>query len=73
MFGQQLIRMSTRRAFSQTARSSGHFAEGVYSNLPFKVHNRKIPFGIIHFGFFGVGFAVPFLITYVQFKKNGLA
>ena len=73
MFGQQLARLSTRRAFSQTLtkRSGAHFKDGVYTNIPFKVHNRKIPFGVIHFGFFGVGLAVPFLIAFVQMKKSG--
>ncbi|CCH58431.1 hypothetical protein TBLA_0A06400 [Henningerozyma blattae CBS 6284] len=67
----QVTRLATRRAFSQTARANGHFAEGVYSNIPFKVHNRKIPYGVIHFGFFTVGFSVPFLITWAHLKRSG--
>ncbi|QLG71603.1 hypothetical protein HG535_0B06480 [Zygotorulaspora mrakii] len=72
MFGQQLIRFSTRRAFSSSIRQQAHFKEGVYSNLPVKVHNRKIPFGLIHFGFFTLGFLVPFFSSFVQMRKSGL-
>lgn len=72
MFRQQLVKFSTRRAFSATTRQSGaHFKEGVYTNIPVKVHNRKIPFGVIHFGFFTLGFLVPFFSSYVQLKKSG--
>lgn len=63
---------AARRGFSTTlARQSGHFAEGPYSNLPFKVHNRKIPYAIIHFGFLGFGFALPFIAVYWQLYKSG--
>jgi len=73
------VKLSTRRAFSSTSRQAfssttrqaAHFKEGVYSNIPFKVHNRKIPFGIVFFGFLGVGFAVPFIASFVQLKKSG--
>lgn len=71
MLSQQLSRITTRRAFVATARNAVHFKEGVYSNIPFKVHNRKIPYGVVHFGFFAVGFAVPFISCYVQLKKSG--
>lgn len=79
MFRQSLVQLSTRRAFSATSRQgfastskqAAHFKEGVYSNLPFKVHNRKIPFGIVFFGFMGVGLAVPFIASFVQLKKSG--
>lgn len=76
MFSSQLIRMSTRRAitrraFSSSTMKAAHFKEGVYSNIPFKVKDRKIPYGIIHFGFLGVGFLVPFIAVYVQLKKSG--
>lgn len=71
MFKQSLIKLSTRRAFSSTSRQAAHFKEGVYSNLPFKVVDRKIPFGIVYFGFFTVGFAVPFIASFVQLKKSG--
>ncbi|CAR58007.1 uncharacterized protein GVI51_C02409 [Nakaseomyces glabratus] len=71
MFSQQVMRLSTRRAFSASSIARVHFKEGVYSNLPFKIHNRKIPFALVHFGFFGVGFAVPFIACYVQMKKAG--
>lgn len=71
MLSQQLVRLSTRRTFASTARTAAHFKEGVYSNIPFKVHNRKIPYGVVHFGFFAVGFAVPFIACFVQLKKSG--
>lgn len=71
MFRQSLVKLSTRRAFSSTSRQAVHFKEGVYSNVPFKVQNRKIPFGIVFFGFMGVGFAVPFIASFVQLKKSG--
>ncbi len=46
---------STFRSFSTSSISKSHevFREGVYSNLPFKVHNRKIPFAIPYFTFMG--------------------
>lgn len=69
---QQVYRLASKRALSSTMRQHAHFKEGPYSNLPFKVHNRKIPFGFIHFGFFAFGFALPFIACYVQFKKSGL-
>ncbi|CCF56026.1 hypothetical protein KAFR_0A05910 [Kazachstania africana CBS 2517] len=71
MIEKSLQRLAFKRAFTTTPIRSVHFAEGVYSNLPFKVLNRKIPYGVIHFGFFGLGFAVPFLIGFVQMKKSG--
>ncbi|ODV59010.1 cytochrome c oxidase subunit VIII [Ascoidea rubescens DSM 1968] len=64
--------LAQRRAFTSTALKNGaHFKEGVYSNLPFKVHNRKIPFAVIHFGFFGLGFAIPFIACAWQLHKSG--
>ncbi|CCD27122.1 cytochrome c oxidase subunit VIII NDAI_0J02300 [Naumovozyma dairenensis CBS 421] len=69
---QKLIKFSTRRAtFSTSSKNLVHFKDGVYNNIPFKVHNRKIPFAVVHFGFFGVGFLVPFITCYVQMKKSG--
>lgn len=71
MYKQSLVRLSSRRAFSSTLLKPVHFKEGVYSNLPFKVLNRRIPYAFLHFGFFGLGFAVPFIAVYVQLKKHG--
>lgn len=45
--------------------------EGPYSNLPFKVHGRKIPFGVYYWGILGFFFAFPFLSAYWQLKKSG--
>ncbi|AQZ13702.1 COX8 (YLR395C) [Zygosaccharomyces parabailii] len=72
MLRQQLVRLSTRRGFSSTIRQQAHFEEGVYSNIPVKVKNRRIPYGWVHFGFFGAGFAFPFFACFVQQKKQGL-
>lgn len=72
MLRQQLVRFSTRRAFSSTIKKQSHFEEGVYSNIPVKVKNRKIPYGWVHFGFFGAGFLFPFAACLVQQKKQGL-
>ena len=67
----QVTRLATRRAFSATVKQSSYFQEGVYSNIPVKIHNRKIPYAFVHFGFFALGFAVPFISCYVQLKKFG--
>ncbi|KAH3682950.1 hypothetical protein WICPIJ_006080 [Wickerhamomyces pijperi] len=74
MFFRQIVRNSIRqsqRTFSSTAKKSVHFEEGVYTNIPFKVHNRKIPYAIVHFSFFGLAFAIPFVAVYVQLKRSG--
>ncbi|SCU97575.1 LAFA_0G12112g1_1 [Lachancea sp. 'fantastica'] len=66
-------RVASRRAFSASSKQCGaHFKEGVYTNIPVKVHNRKIPFALIHFGWFTLGFLVPFISSYVQLKKSGV-
>lgn len=44
-----------KRGFTSTAaRRHGHMPEGPYSNLPFKVHDRKIPYWAVHWTFFGM-------------------
>ncbi|KAI5951860.1 COX8 [Candida jiufengensis] len=46
--------------------------EGVYSNLPFQVKNRKfIPFAVWYWGVLGFFFAFPFLSTGWQMYKSG--
>ncbi len=47
-----------RRAFNtRSLVKAEHFDDGVYTNLPFKVHNRRfIPYWLVHFGFFGMFF-----------------
>ncbi|KAI5964681.1 COX8 [Candida pseudojiufengensis] len=46
--------------------------EGVYSNLPFQVKNRKfIPFQVWYWGVLGFFFAFPFLSTAWQMYKSG--
>ncbi|ODV65077.1 hypothetical protein HYPBUDRAFT_114682 [Hyphopichia burtonii NRRL Y-1933] len=64
------------RNFQSSARSMnkiyGTPAEGPYSNLPFKVHNRRfIPFGVYYWGVLGFFFAFPFLTTYLHLYKSG--
>lgn len=65
-------RLPTSRQFSSSvARRSGHH-DGPYSNLPFQVHNRKyIPYGVLHWGFFGLGFGIPIFLTWYYLKKSG--
>ncbi|AMD19928.1 HCL223Cp [Eremothecium sinecaudum] len=69
---QQITRLASRRAFSSTVKRQVHFKEGIYSNLPVKIHNRKIPYAFIHFSFFAVGFLFPFFSAYVQLRKAGV-
>lgn len=65
MFAKQLVQLSTKRAFSASTRVSGaHFKEGVYNNIPVKVHGRKIPYAIIHFGFFSMSTKSRIVLKY---------
>ncbi|KAK9471582.1 cytochrome c oxidase subunit VIIc-domain-containing protein [Dipodascopsis tothii] len=58
------------RGFSSSAIARGaHFEEGVYSNIPFKVKNRKIPFAIPYFTFFLVPFLTPFGMAWWALNK----
>ncbi|KAK9378826.1 uncharacterized protein V2V93DRAFT_375151 [Kockiozyma suomiensis] len=54
---------------SQVAKATHHFPEGPYHNLPFKVHNRRIPFAIPYFLFFFIPFATPFGMAAWAFSK----
>ncbi|EDK39563.1 hypothetical protein PGUG_03661 [Meyerozyma guilliermondii ATCC 6260] len=73
------LRLARQRAFQRNFQTSarsfnkifGAPQEGVYSNLPFKVKNRKIPFAFMWWGVFGFFFAFPFLSTYRSLKKAG--
>ncbi|VVT53903.1 uncharacterized protein SAPINGB_P003808 [Magnusiomyces paraingens] len=62
----------SRRGFSSSAISKveHHWPEGPYTNIPFKVHNRKIPYFFVHWTFFLVGLGSPFAICYYQLKKS---
>ncbi|RCK54331.1 Cytochrome c oxidase polypeptide VIII, mitochondrial [Candida viswanathii] len=88
MFAQSALRSSralpsrilTRRNFQVSSKRLedintivyGHPQEGVYSNLPFKVKNRKfIPFAVYYWGVLGFFFAFPFLTSWWQLKKSG--
>ncbi|CAI4048410.1 hypothetical protein SUVZ_12G4200 [Saccharomyces uvarum] len=76
MLCQQMIRTTAKRSSNIMTRPiimkrSVHFKDGVYENIPFKVKGRKTPYALSHFGFFAVGFAIPFVACYVQLKKSG--
>ncbi|XBW37095.1 hypothetical protein QEN19_002675 [Hanseniaspora menglaensis] len=62
-----------RRQFSVQAKKMHQFgaAEKLYSNLPFKVKNRLIPYKFVHYTFFFVGYSIPFAVTYLQLKRSG--
>lgn len=72
-------RIITRRNFQVSSKKLdmntlvyGHAKEGVYTNLPFKVQNRKfIPFAVYYWGVMGFFFAFPFLTSWWQLKKSG--
>lgn len=71
----QLIRNTARQTAKRSIHTSQvarvHFKEGVYENIPFKVHNRRIPYAVLHFSFFGLAFAIPWVACYVQLKRSG--
>ncbi|KAK9457924.1 hypothetical protein V1511DRAFT_454291 [Dipodascopsis uninucleata] len=74
MYAPIIARSSIRGAFNNNARQmiltrgfsssrvarSGHWPEGPYWNIPFKVHNRKIPLAIPYTLFFLIPFLTPF-------------
>jgi cytochrome c oxidase subunit 7c len=70
MLARQLAQTS-KRTFTSSAKQAVHFKEGVYENIPFKVHNRKIPYAVLHFGFFGLAAVIPFVAVGVQLKRSG--
>ncbi|KAK8442695.1 hypothetical protein RJF_0599 [Candidozyma auris] len=63
------------RNFQTSARAMnkvfGEPATGLYSNLPFKVKNTKIPFALKWWGTFGFFFSFPFITAYVHMKRAG--
>lgn len=67
-------KVSTRN-FQTSARSFNNIfgspKTGVYSNIPFKVKNRKIPISFWFWGVTGSLFAFPFVSTYWHLKKSG--
>ncbi|ODQ67888.1 hypothetical protein NADFUDRAFT_68253 [Nadsonia fulvescens var. elongata DSM 6958] len=73
MLSRSVIRAAkpvSKRGFTSSAVRPAHFPEGPYNNLPFKVHNRKIPYPIVHWSFFAIGFGLPFGIAYFHIKKS---
>lgn len=65
----KLFQMQAKRTFSQTARFAQK--EGLYSNIPFKVHNRKIPYAVVHTAFFSLAFIIPVIALVVQWNRHG--
>ncbi|ODV86638.1 hypothetical protein CANARDRAFT_196010 [[Candida] arabinofermentans NRRL YB-2248] len=61
----------SRNFSTSLKRLADHYPEGPYSNLPFKVHNRRIPYAVPHFLYFALGFGIPFFACYVQLKRSG--
>lgn len=59
------------RNFATSGARLSHGPEGPYSNLPFAVHNRKIPYGVLHFVFGALGLGVPAIVVYWNLKKSG--
>lgn len=45
--------------------------DGVYSNIPFPIKTKTIPFALPYWGVLGFFFAFPFLTTYWHLKKAG--
>ncbi|GMF07796.1 unnamed protein product [Ambrosiozyma monospora] len=57
MFSRAIQRQTrqTTRLFSTASKQLNHHGpSGPYSNLPFKVHNRRIPYAVPHTLFFGM-------------------
>lgn len=53
------IRTVARRGFATSRVARGHGPEGPYTNIPFKVHGRKlVPYWVLHWGFFSKCFGV---------------
>ncbi|KAL6928953.1 hypothetical protein ACO0SA_002287 [Hanseniaspora valbyensis] len=71
MFLKQLAQQ--RRQFSIQSKKLHSYGEAdkLYSNLPFKVKNRLIPYKFVHYTFFIVGYSIPFAVTYLQLKRSG--
>ncbi|VEU19888.1 DEKNAAC100745 [Brettanomyces naardenensis] len=70
----RLFQQQAKRAFSSSTTkmvAHEHFKEGVYSNIPFKVHNRRIPYAVPHITFFALGLGVPVLALVIQFNRSG--
>ncbi|VUG18330.1 DEBR0S3_07932g1_1 [Brettanomyces bruxellensis] len=73
MFG-RLMQFETKRFMSSSAIRATphyHFKDGIYSNIPFKVHNRRVPYAVPHIIFFSLGFIIPCIALFVQFRRNG--
>ena len=70
------LNVASKRGFSSSAiRANAIYGtpkSGPYSNLPFKVKDRKfIPFGLVWWGVPGFFFLFPFMSSYWQLKKSG--
>lgn len=77
VFGQRMAinnRMMIRNFQSSSKRMNNIFGspkEGVYSNLPFDVKRKFIPFSVYYWGTLGFFFSFPFLSTLWHLKKSG--
>lgn len=68
-------RLVSRRNFQSSSRVMdsvfGTPKEGPYSNIPFEVKRKFIPFKVYYWGILGFFFGFPFLSTYLNLKKSG--
>ncbi|KAG7195262.1 uncharacterized protein KQ657_003788 [Scheffersomyces spartinae] len=65
------LQSSGRRLNAHLPNPYGTPASGIYSNLPFKVKNRKIPLGFFWYGTLGFFFSFPFLVSWLHMYKAG--
>lgn len=49
-----------------------HYPEGPYSNLPFTVKGRRVPYAVPHVIFWVLGAGIPAFALYVQQKRAGI-
>ncbi|CUM67065.1 uncharacterized protein PRCAT00004754001 [Priceomyces carsonii] len=72
---QKAFQRGFQRNFQSSSRACNNIfgtpKEGPYSNLPFKVKDRVIPFKFAYWGLVGAFFAFPFMSTYWHLKKAG--
>jgi cytochrome c oxidase subunit 7c len=72
MFARTIQRQSLRQFSASTKQLSGHFPEGPYNNLPFKVKNRRVPYAVPHLIFWILGAGIPLFAVGVQQRRAGL-
>lgn len=72
MLARSLQRQTVRQFSASTKQLSGHFPEGPYNNLPFKVKNRRVPYAVPHLIFWILGAGIPFFAVTVQQVRAGV-